>query len=282
MPVSERISFRRLSHAFTVRCDDPDIGRYVCRVLDRFRVPAGSTDGTSYEVLDLGEGETQSRFRLQIDGAWVLGSGNPAHILDDLFSHVNVDTIEATVDSVLIHAGAVVTPDALGVVLPASSGSGKSTLVAGLVRAGFGYLSDEAAVLDPVSALLHPYPIHLSLKAASRDRFPEARPGEADLAFCDATWHVDPDAIRPGAVARPCEVGFVIAHRFEPGAGTVLEPLSPAAACVELVRNQMHARRDMERSLDLLAGICRASRCFRLTHGDLDEAVEAIASLTGA
>ena len=174
---------------------------------------------------------------------------------DDLFSHVNVNTIEATVGSVLIHAGAVVTPNGLGVVLPAPSGSGKSALVAGLVRAGFGYLSDEAAVFDPVSGLLHPYPTHLSLKAASRDRFPEARPVVADIAFSDATWHVDPDAIRQGAVAPSCEVGFVIPHRYAPGAETMLEPLTSAEACVELVQNLMLGRREVTRSLELIAGI---------------------------
>jgi len=34
-------------------------------------------------------------------------------------------------------------------VLPAPSGSGKTTLTAGLVAAGWGYLTDELAILDP-------------------------------------------------------------------------------------------------------------------------------------
>ena len=43
----------------------------------------------------------------------------------------------------------------------------------------------------------------------------------------------------------------------------------------------MLGARDMGRSLDLLARVCRASRSYRLTHGDLDAAVGAIMELTG-
>jgi len=273
------MSFRRLSHRFTVRCDDPNAARYVSRVLGRFsddRAPGGTT----YEVVDRGRSGPESRYVLNMDGEWKLGSDDQARVLDDLFARVNLNAMEATPDLVLVHSGAVVATGGAGVLLPAASGSGKTTLVAGLVRAGFGYLSDEAAVLDPVTGVVHPYAVHLSLKAASRDRFPETKPDDADLAFSGGTWHVDPDVIRPGAVASACEVGFVIAHRYEPGATIRIEPLTPAEACVELVQNLMLARRDTPRSLDLLARICRASRSYRLVHGDLDTAVEAIGDLT--
>src|SRR6266496_1261494 len=148
------MTFERLSHRFTVRCNDPAIGEYVARILDRFAVRDAGAGARAYEVLDAGRSEKQSRYRLSIDGRWILGSGNPAHVLDDLFTHVNIDTMEATRDRVLIHAGAVESTGGVWVLLPAPSGSGKTTLVAGLVRSGFGYLSDEAAVLDPQTHLV--------------------------------------------------------------------------------------------------------------------------------
>ena len=277
----DTMTFRRLSHRFTVRCDDPVAATYVSRVLGRFSVDA-EREGTSYEIVARGVSGPESRYALMVDDEWMLGSDDQVLVLDELFARVNANTMEATSGFVLVHSGAVVARGGAGVLLPAASGSGKTTLVAGLVRAGFGYLSDEAAVLDPVTGILHPYPVHLSLKAASRDRFPEARPDDADLAFSGRAWHVDPDAIRPGAVASACAVGFVIAHRYEPGAAIRIEPLTPGEACVELVRNLMLARRDTPRSLDLLARICRASRSYRLTHGDLDEAVAAVGELTVA
>lgn len=280
-PESIPIPFQRLSFAFTVGCNEAALADYVSRVLVRFAALDVSAGRRAYELLDRGPSDPLSRYRLFVDGTWVLGSGLAAHVIDDLFSHINRDTVEATRESVLVHAGAVVSPNGSGVMLPAPSGSGKSTLVAGLVRAGFGYLSDEASVLDPQTGGVHPYPVHLSLKGPSRDRFPEARPAPEDRVFVGDRWHVDPDAIRPGAVAPPCEVGFVIAHRFEPGATLRVERLTPAAACMELGANLMLGRRESGRALELLARVCRGARSYRLVHGDLDIAVTAIAELTG-
>lgn len=280
---SERsIPFRRLSFDFSVRCDVPETAEYVLRVLGRFAVDEPGTDGVTYEVLDDGSTADGSRYRLLRNGEWMVGSDDPAAVIDDLFARVNVDTVRATRDLVLVHAGAVATPAGIGVLLPASAGSGKSTLVAGLVRAGFGYLSDEAAVLDPKTGMLHAYPVHLSLKAASRDRFPEALPRPADLALSGGMWHVDPDVIRSGAVASSCEVGFVISHRYDPDAEATVEPITAAQACTTLTMNLMLARRDAPRSLDLLAEICRASQSYRLVRGDVEAAVEAIVELTEA
>ncbi len=275
-----RTAFRRLSYGFSVRCNDDQIARYVWRILGRFADGATPPEAPTYEVLDLGSSDDRSRYGLLVQGEWLYGSETPASVLETFFSRINLDTMEASRQLVIVHAGTVTTPAGVGLLLPAPSGSGKSTLVAGLVRAGFGYLSDEAAVLDPLSGTLHPYPVHLSLKAASRERFPEAAPDRADLGYIGSTWFVDPDALRVGSVGASCEVGFVIPHRFQPGARTTIEPLTPAAACVELVQNLMLARRDTERSLEPLARICRASQSHRLTHGDLDAAVAAVVELT--
>jgi hypothetical protein len=273
------MNFRRLSHTFSVRCDDPLIRDYVSRVLHRFAITEGSTSDHVYDVVDLGPSRPQSRYRLLVDGRVMLVSASSGNVLSDLFAHVNLDTVEATRELVLIHAGAVVAPSGLGVLLPAPSGAGKTTLVAGLIQAGFGYLSDEAAVLEPSTGDLLPYPTHLSLKAKSRDRFRDSAPAPADVRLSDDPWHVDPDAIRPGAVASRCKVGFVIPHRYEPGVDIRVEPLTRAAAAVELGRNLMSPRRDAAWTLGVLAAACRTAACYRLTSGDLDAAVQAIAEI---
>jgi hypothetical protein len=276
-------TYRILEHAFTVRTNSPAIQGYVASVLARYTTDDdASAAGVAYEILDLGPGEKVSRYRLLVRGSWVNGSGDPSHVLDDLFSHINLDTIDARPDLVMVHAGSVVTPGGAGVVIPASAGSGKTTLVAGLLRAGFGYLSDEAAVLDPETARLHPYPKNLTLKARVRERFPEARPADDHLRFAGDKWQADPEGIRAGALAPPCDVGFVIPHRHEAGASTRVQPLTPAEACVELGRNLMHARRDGTRALPILARACERARAWRLVSGDLDEAVGVVAELTEA
>jgi hypothetical protein len=116
-------------------CNEPRIGAYVARVLGRFALSQAIEGAKTYDVQDLGPSETSGRYRLQIDGKWVLGSGDPSHILDNLFSHVNVDTVEATRDRVLVHAGAVVAPSGKGCCSRRHRARARPRLVAGLVRA---------------------------------------------------------------------------------------------------------------------------------------------------
>lgn len=65
--------------------------------------------------------------------------------------------VDASGDHLLFHAGAVQGANG-GVMLPGVSGSGKSTLVAGLVRGGLGYLSDEVVAVSLSEPLMLPYP----------------------------------------------------------------------------------------------------------------------------
>ena len=107
------MSYRRLSHRFTVRCDDPAAARYVSRILGRFFDDEGH-GGTSYELKDRGPSGPESRYILLEDGVWKLGSDDQSRVLDDLFARVNLNAIEATPDLVLVHAGAVVSPRGAG------------------------------------------------------------------------------------------------------------------------------------------------------------------------
>jgi hypothetical protein len=78
-----------------------------------------------------------------------------------------------------------------------------------------------------------------------------------------------------------CGIGELNLPANEPGSSIKVEPLTPAEACVELVQNLMLGRRDAALRLELLGRICQSSRSYRLTHGDLDAAVETITELTG-
>jgi len=65
-----------------------------------------------------------------------------------------------------IHAGVVAAPHGL-VAIPGTSGHGKTTLVAALVRAGFGYLSDEVLAVDRTSLAVAVFPRPLALDRGS-------------------------------------------------------------------------------------------------------------------
>jgi hypothetical protein len=70
-----------------------------------------------------------------------------------------------------LHAAALVSPGGTGVLIIGPSGSGKTTLAVGLIRAGWGYLSDDAVLLcrrrDTLSAVSLRTQFYVDADAAS-------------------------------------------------------------------------------------------------------------------
>jgi hypothetical protein len=71
-----------------------------------------------------------------------------------------------------LHAAGLVAPKGSGILISSPPGSGKSTLAVGLVRKGWGYLSDDAVLLrmkgDTISALALRQHFYIDAAAASR------------------------------------------------------------------------------------------------------------------
>lgn len=276
--------YRVLSYYFGLRWNSHGVGTVAHGVLGIFAVPpdpgeerAPPTPGLPplYSLVDTGL--TDLRHRL-FYGPSLIAAGNDAgYVLGQLFWHVNTETIRRTGDFFLVHAGSVATPDGDAVLLPAPSGSGKSTLVAGLVRAGFGYLSDEAAAVDPVSGNIYPYPKAISLSAAVVETL---FPGLADVGTISHRQHVNPDRLRGGAIAGPSPPRYVIAHQYQPGVSTRLTPISRGSAALELGWNAMNLVVYRKRALPLLSDLVMGAECYRLIHSNLAEAVEAISQVT--
>lgn len=66
-----------------------------------------------------------------------------------------------------IHAGAVAFAGR-GMILVGQSGAGKTSTVAALVRKGAAYLSDEVALLDPVTGTVAPFVLPMAVKPWTR------------------------------------------------------------------------------------------------------------------
>lgn len=212
----------------------------------------------------------------------VFETDRPDDLVPMLLWWINRVVCFETTHRVMVHASVAACAGG-AVVMPAPAESGKTTLVAGLVGAGFGYLTDEAAAIDPATGLVEAYPKSLSIDPGSWALFPQLRPDVAgDLRrFVAKQWHVPPDAIRAGAVVDSARPAWIVAPRYEPGAPTTLEPLSRPDALELLVRESFNLTRVGRAGFDALAGIVRTSSCWRLTSGDLGEAVEAVTALTG-
>jgi len=267
-----RASYRCFDYAFVVECAEPELGARLGRLL----APWASDDATDGPVYTLVSSDTSAGawYHLGRCGEELAVGPDAGDLVDQLLFSVSTAAFASTRDHLLVHAGAVVAPDGTAVLLPGPSGAGKTTLVAGLVRAGFGYLSDEAGAIDPVTLCVHAFARPLGLKGDARAVFGVAGDG-------DGVRYLAADDLRPGATSGPVPVGHVVAPRYERGAPTTVTRMTPAETVLELGATAMNLL-DLDDGLAVLAAVARRAPGARLVSGDLDAAVAAVRQHTGA
>ena len=260
-------AYQGLSLRFGVRCGDAGLSRHLESVL----APLCAV-GTAEHWYTLNRSRSGA-VEVRLDGVRIVRAPDAAWAAEWLLWHVNCAVVAASAAHVVLHAGGVAR-DGSGVLVPGPSGSGKTTLVAGLVRRGCAYLSDEAMALAGDPPLLLPYPKALALDAASwRALF-----GAEDQHTAGARWrgagkcHVLPERIRAEALAGPSPARVVVVPRYRPGGATRLDPLGATDALVELVTNAVNLDRHGGRGVAALASLAERRACYRLEFSDLDDA----------
>jgi len=182
---------------------------------------------------------------------------------------------------IVLHAG-LVSSRGRGVLMPGLPDAGKTTLVAGLVRAGFAYLSDEAAVFDPRTGRFHAFPRPLGMEVSTLELFPGLeRRLPPELRQSDRmTRHVPATAIRPRSIGSSCRLRFVVVPEYRAGADTTLTPVGRAETLVLLSGSAFAPERFATQGLRPMAGALAKADCYRLRAGGLEDAVGAVTSLT--
>lgn len=186
----------------------------------------------------------------------------------------------------VVHA-AVVERDGHAIVMPATPGSGKSTLCAALALAGWRLLSDEFALIDPVTTELVALPRPVALKGPSieiiRARAPQARFGALLTDFDQrSARHLAPPA---DAVARQRErarPAWVVVPKWSAGVPLTLEPVSKARMLAHLADSSFNYNLVGTAGFERLAEVVDRSDCFKLTYSDLDEALARLGALAVA
>ncbi|HEY7399999.1 MAG TPA: hypothetical protein VH989_03770 [Actinomycetota bacterium] len=269
------VAYRLIEYGCRVRTSSEDLARVARALLEPFEV----SDGRGPEYLLERVDDAGKPFRLAIDGEEVTRVSTALELIDELLWKLNRAAIP-TSPGIAVHAGAV-SLDGRGVVLPAPMDSGKTTLTAGLVGAGLSYLSDEAAVFAPDSGELLAYPKPMWLSPGSvaafdglRDRvLPEYRePGRMRT-------YVRADDLGDGRVGRACPVVLVVTPRFLAASALRLEPMTRAATLLCLAENAFNLQELGGAGLEQLRRATAGADGYRLTYGDLDEAVATILAL---
>lgn len=186
----------------------------------------------------------------------------------------------------IIHA-AVVEKNGGAAILPAPPGSGKSTLTAGLVLSGWRLLSDELALVDRKSGLIHPLPRPVSLKNQSiplvQAFSPEAfinRPSHDTAKGTVAHMRPPTESVR--RQHEPARPAWVIFPQWSAGSPTALTPRSAAQTFMFLAQNAFNYShlgadgfRTGTRLIDQVA-------CYDFAYSRLEEAVETFDRLAAA
>ena len=169
----------------------------------------------------------------------------------------------------------VMSRDGVGVVFPGSPGQGKSTLAAALLKRGWDYLSDEFALIDPHTHLLHAYPKALCIKQGSFDTLRRiGLPIDRGLTHLKGekgpVRFINPLDVRPDAVSQPCPVSLVIFPAYRTDGPPMIEPISRAQTVFELTRVSFNFGKFKRRGLHLLADVVSTAGCHRLRSNDLE------------
>jgi hypothetical protein len=214
----------------------------------------------------------------------VVGTADrPSRVLRLLQWAINRQVIDSACDARLVlHAGAVVLGDR-AVVMPAAMEAGKTTLTVGLLDRGCAYLSDEAvAVTDDL--IVEGYAKPLSVDPGSWEVLAHHQPSASAGVnqYLEEQWLLAPQ--RLATVRRRGRLGALILPRYEAGARTSIERLTPASL-VSAVSLCIFTRRGevvpVER-IRKLARIAEQVPGYRLLSGSLEEACSAVAEVAGA
>jgi hypothetical protein len=271
-----------LAYRFVLRCPDPEVeGRAAAMLADFAPRIAGATPdesvGLPQYTIEPWPDRNAAQLALYRDGATLAVHDDPGRIIDHLVRQVSSASLaNAPSECLLVHAGVCASPSGGAVLLTGESGSGKTTIVAALVQEGYAYLSDEAAVLEPGSLLVHPWPRPFDFKpgAEAMDRFRDLL-GE----YGGLTCHVPADRVRKGAVGSRAPVRVIIEYRYQPDSPTRAQSLSRAEAVAVLGSATPALRHQRDAGLQLLARIASGASGYRLRSGSLDEAVRAVRTL---
>jgi hypothetical protein len=272
-------SYRALEYSFRIRTPLPRVAAVVDDLLSPFR----SEDMNGARAYTLIQREADGLFALWLDGKRLDETATPGGLVHSLLWDVHKQAVASARGVLALHAGAVAWRGA-GVVLPGTTGSGKTTLVTGLIRAGFSYLSDEAALIEPQTGWLYPFPKSLTLRPESLRLLPELTEKLApELAWTTRLrYHLSADAVRADPFGGPCIVRYVITPTYKPGSQIRLAPISRAQTLVDLSKNAFNLNLFGRVGVAVLADVVRGAECFQMQVGDLESAVDAVQTLVAA
>lgn len=275
-PLTTTRAVRVTGYSFRVETNLEGLGAELDAQLAPFDECVGCDRVYTYKLIDRGEGR-DPRFAVLRDVDVLLEASTASDLLSTLWWSVNQEVGKAW-GKLVLHAGAVEL-DGAAVLLVAPMESGKSTLTTGLVERGFGYLTDEAAVVAPEGLVVFPYPKPITLDRGSWEVFPDLRP-ELDgalEALAHNQWYLAPERIRAGALGQASPARLVLFVSWSADAPPAdLEAVTAPDAVFTLADASFNFAALGKKAFAMTTQLARTAPTFRLRYSDMDAAHEAI------
>jgi hypothetical protein len=259
--------------SFTVDTNRPGLAALVADAFRDLSVTEGRSKPVVFEVLHNGAPSPENPWDVWRDGAPRAMSVADNYVLVYLLWEINRLLFERTGERVHLHGAALVRNDR-AVVLAGRTHAGKSTLAGWLTHRGWGFLTDEAALVDPASLVVSPYwrPIGVRRPGPLDSIIGNGQPDEAEVLVPASTL---------GALASPAPLVGIAFPSFTPHEPAALSRLSPAAALVELTQHFPGLIAGGRAGFRRLARLVEAIPSYMLAFYDLDDAERALRTIVG-
>ncbi|RRJ84334.1 HprK-related kinase A [Aestuariirhabdus litorea] len=183
----------------------------------------------------------------------------------------------------ILHCAVVARANGDALLLPGASGNGKSTLCAALVARGWRLLSDELALVDPATGLVHPFVRPISLKNQSIEVIRDFSP---DLVMGDrvsdtqkgSVAHVRAPAGSVSEGLSPVRVRWILFPRYLPGSDTCLTPERRGTTLMQLQEQAFNYPLHGVVGFNLLTQLVAQSGCYSLSYSSLTEVTQQLAA----
>jgi hypothetical protein len=200
------------------------------------------------------------QFQLLADDVVVASAGHAIDLVPDLIRVLDDAVIQRLETLRAVHAGAVLWGERV-LLLPGSTHAGKSSLVAGLLRRGATYFSDEYALIDS-AGLVYPYPRPLLVRNGRPDQTPML-PVEYNASV--------------GQIAAP--VGWILSLQYLRECAWSVEAITQSEALLMLLRNTPHVLAEKPDMVQVFERAVTGVPCYAGTRNEASDAVDQILRL---
>jgi len=264
-----RMELNVLGCDYIVVCEDPVAKRAIEQCYSSFIVPRDDYSTASKPFLI-----TES------SGGWdfhfsecIMHCPTLSDLIYDFEKALTIDIQRVRTEWLFVH-GAALAVDGHCVVVAGDSGAGKSSLCWSLCNAGFEYLSDELAPIDPVDNSVVPYPHAICLKGISH--LAEALP--QGILRGGATIHVPTGDIPAPTSTAPVPLAALLFVESAMAATVdeMLRPVSAGEAAAMLYSHSLNQLAHERAGLGAVSKIVSRIPCYKLKRGRPAELVDAV------